>query len=297
MSRKVDPKVDCVFKAILGAEANTNLLIHFLNAVLRPPEAERITAVELLNPFKDKEYEEDKLSIVDVSARDKAGRVFQIEIQLHGIGSLVPRIVYNFCDLVASQLKDGENYRLLRPVIAIWILNGVLIQGSTSPHHTFCLYDAGHGVTLDPRYQIHTLELPRWEKAPVVEELDRWVWFLRHGDEVDPGGPLPEVLNTPEMRQAMGVLKQISEKEQDYRAYQARMNFLRQQSGWIEEAEEARKLLDEQRKVTEEAFKAAEEARQETAEAHRREAQAREENERLRKLLESVKLPPDESGL
>ncbi len=34
MRHPIDPKVDCVFKALLGAESNRDLLIHFLNAVL-----------------------------------------------------------------------------------------------------------------------------------------------------------------------------------------------------------------------------------------------------------------------
>jgi hypothetical protein len=34
MQHAIDPKIDCVFKALLGAEGNRRLLIHFLNAAL-----------------------------------------------------------------------------------------------------------------------------------------------------------------------------------------------------------------------------------------------------------------------
>ncbi len=34
MRHPIDPKIDCVFKALLGAEDNRVLLIHFLNALL-----------------------------------------------------------------------------------------------------------------------------------------------------------------------------------------------------------------------------------------------------------------------
>ena len=34
MRHPIDPKIDCVFKALLGAEDNRALLIHFLNALL-----------------------------------------------------------------------------------------------------------------------------------------------------------------------------------------------------------------------------------------------------------------------
>jgi hypothetical protein len=34
MKHPIDPKIDCVFKALLGSEDNRNLLVHFLNAIL-----------------------------------------------------------------------------------------------------------------------------------------------------------------------------------------------------------------------------------------------------------------------
>jgi hypothetical protein len=47
MKYRVDLKIDCIFKALLGSEVNRNPLIHFLNAVLAAP----ITGVDILNPY------------------------------------------------------------------------------------------------------------------------------------------------------------------------------------------------------------------------------------------------------
>jgi predicted transposase/invertase (TIGR01784 family) len=73
MRHRIDPKVDCVFKALLGAEGNRGLLIHFLNAVLGADLPQPITTVEIKNPYNDKEFIGDKLSIVDIKARDAFG--------------------------------------------------------------------------------------------------------------------------------------------------------------------------------------------------------------------------------
>ncbi len=62
MKHRIDPKVDCVFKALLGSEENRNLLIHFLNAILAGELSSPITTVELLNPYSDREFLDDKLS-------------------------------------------------------------------------------------------------------------------------------------------------------------------------------------------------------------------------------------------
>ena len=52
MKHNIDPKVDCVFKSILGNESNRNLLVHFLNAVLGSELVLPITGVEILNPLQ-----------------------------------------------------------------------------------------------------------------------------------------------------------------------------------------------------------------------------------------------------
>ena len=76
MRHRIDPKVDCVFKALLGAEGNRSLLIHFLNAVLGADLPRPITTVEIRNPYNDKEFLSDKLSIVDIKARNARGRLY-----------------------------------------------------------------------------------------------------------------------------------------------------------------------------------------------------------------------------
>jgi len=100
MKHRIDPKIDCVFKALLGSEENRNLLVHFLNAVLVEDLSAPITEAEILNPYNDKEFLDDKLSVVDVKAKDSDGRLYQIEIQLLTYRHLPERMVYTWCDNV-----------------------------------------------------------------------------------------------------------------------------------------------------------------------------------------------------
>ena len=71
MQHAIDPKIDCVFKALLGSDENRNLLIHFLNAFLAQELTEPLVWVDILNPHNVKEFLSDKLSIVDVKAKDR----------------------------------------------------------------------------------------------------------------------------------------------------------------------------------------------------------------------------------
>ena len=55
----IDPTVDYAFKRLFADPANKDLLIHLLNAVLDPSPP--IVDVEILNPFNEKDYADDKL--------------------------------------------------------------------------------------------------------------------------------------------------------------------------------------------------------------------------------------------
>jgi hypothetical protein len=59
MQHAIDPKIDCVFKALLGSDENRNLLIHFLNAFLSQELSEPLVSVDILNPYNDKEFLSD----------------------------------------------------------------------------------------------------------------------------------------------------------------------------------------------------------------------------------------------
>jgi hypothetical protein len=62
--------------------AGTMTKAHFLNAILGADLPSPVTQVDILNPYNEREFITDKLSIVDVKARDDHARLYQAEIQL-----------------------------------------------------------------------------------------------------------------------------------------------------------------------------------------------------------------------
>ena len=58
------------------------ILIAFLNAALRLPQESRIEDITILNPELNKEYKEDKKSILDVRVVTIEGMQINIEIEL-----------------------------------------------------------------------------------------------------------------------------------------------------------------------------------------------------------------------
>jgi predicted transposase/invertase (TIGR01784 family) len=113
MPLDIDPTVDYAFKRLFADPANEDLLLHLLNAVLgrSPP----IVDVVILNPFNEKEFAADKLSVLDIKARSADGAWYNIEIQSRAHWSLRPRLAYYAASLYVEQLTDGEVYTALTP--------------------------------------------------------------------------------------------------------------------------------------------------------------------------------------
>ena len=100
----IRPTVDFVFKLLFGDPKNVDLLIHLLNAVLEPESP--IAHVEILNPFNEKRFEEDKLSIVDIKAQDASGAWYVIEIQTTLPVGLGNRLVYYTSEIGRASCRE-----------------------------------------------------------------------------------------------------------------------------------------------------------------------------------------------
>ena len=292
MQHPIDPKIDCVFKALLGSEDNRRLLIHFLNAILATDLPSPVTEVAILNPYNERESRADKLSIVDVKARDDQERLYQVEIQLLAFPDLPARVLYTWADLYSQQLQSGQDYGELQPTYAIWVLAEDLLPADPAYAHRYRLRD-DQGRQLIDHGGIWLLELNKFAAERVETEAQRWLKFLKEGERLDEAN-LPDWMQTDEMRQAMSTLKAFSEKERAYHAYQARQNFLRQQRSIQHALEAALREKEAERQAKEAALREKDAARQaEEAERQAKEA-AQAEVERLSALLRG-KTPPVES--
>ena len=81
--RKVKPLNDFIFKKIFGEKGNEDILIAFINAVLKRTKKEQIVEVEIIdNKQLTKELILDKTGIIDVRAKTSKGENIDIEVQL-----------------------------------------------------------------------------------------------------------------------------------------------------------------------------------------------------------------------
>lgn len=204
MKHAIDPKIDCVFKSILGTIENRNLLIHFINAILGS-----------------------------------------------ALKSLPERMLYTWSDIYSQQIQRGEEYQELKPTYSIWLLDKPLIKDAHYARHYKMLDD--YGNKLLEHGGIWVLELSKFIIPKAGNTKECWLAFFKDGDKLDDKA-LPRWMQSNEMRQAMGTLKQFSEKEREYDRYQARQNYLRQQKSIERERTEAIEDRAEALKETAEAL-------------------------------------------
>jgi len=207
----IRPTVDFAFKMLFGSPENSDLLIHLLNAVLQLESP--IREAEILNPFNPKQSKSDKLSIVDVKARDTTGRQFIIEVQTTLPVGLKDRLVYYTCGSFFGQLREGQGYGDLCPTISICFLTQTLFPETSAGHLQFMLFDRPNEVLLTDKMQLHFVELPKYDirEAAIGQatKLDQWVFFLDQADEYE-AESLVRLLPESAFHKATGVLEMIS---------------------------------------------------------------------------------------
>ena len=121
MRDTINPRVDLAFKKIFGVEENKDLTMSLINAVVASED--QVSEITLLNPYNPKNFANDKLSILDIKAKAKDGKRFNIEIQVSDEADYDKRALYYWAKLYTEQLTSGEDYGLLSKAIGIHILN------------------------------------------------------------------------------------------------------------------------------------------------------------------------------
>ena len=219
----IDPKVDYAFKHLLGRESTRPILIDVIDKVLNPGPGRHIREIELLNPFNAKEALDDKLSILDIKARDEMGRQFNVEMQMLAFPHYEQRILYYWAKLHQQQLHEGEDYQNLKPTISISFLNHVLFPQAPDHHLRFRLLEENRHFSLADDIEFHILELPKFTKslAELGSGLDIWLYFLCHAEKIDIEA-LPAALEQPLVRRAFEELKMVTQTDLERERYESR---------------------------------------------------------------------------
>jgi len=242
---KITPRIDIAFKKIFGVEENKDLLISLINSIVS--EEDQVVDLTLLNPYNNKNFAKDKLSILDVKAKGVDGKLFNIEIQITDDADYDKRALYYWAKLYTEQLQAGSDYGQLSKAIGIHILNFISIPQAEKYHNVFHIHEKETGVRYFKDLELHTIELKKFSPnsqegleelvSKIRASIDIWAAFLTRHELLNKES-LPSPLNNPELKKALGVLEVMNFGEEERDAYEERLKWLRVEANTLKKYEE-----------------------------------------------------------
>ena len=224
MKTGIDPRVDFAFLWLFGSPEREPLLRSLVNAVLEGVLARPIVRLRLRNPLRLRRRVGGKLAILDVDAEDDAGRIYLLEMQMRVTEHFPVRALYYWAATFREQLSKGAGYQSLRPTIGIQFLAENLFPNPDRRVSVFQLRERADGSVLTDCMTLVFVELEKFRKSAgeLKNDLERWIYLLRHGAELDPQR-LPKGLATPTIREALEALETMGKSPADRRLYEARL--------------------------------------------------------------------------
>jgi predicted transposase/invertase (TIGR01784 family) len=206
----INPKTDFAFKKIFGSEQSHGILVSFLNGILYAGES-AIEDLEILNPYQAPRIRGVKETYLDVKAKLASGQTVVIEMQVLNIEGFEKRILYNAAKAYSIQLNQGDQYKLLNPVIALTITDFTMFDEFEAVISRFVLKEKDYLVDYPScDLELVFVELPKFQQT--LEQIntltEKWIYFLQHTRELD---VIPATMGAvPAIRQAFEVANQAN---------------------------------------------------------------------------------------
>lgn len=178
MQELLSPKVDFVFKRIFGDEKQPEILISFLNSVLKHEEP--IKSVVINNNDLDRKYIFDKLSRMDIRATTDKDEIINIEIQIKNEHNMDKRSIYHLARMYGSQLNVADHYQSLVRTVCINIINFNFFDNERY-HNVYRFLNLYDHTQLTDIAEIHFIELRKLNlpKGHMhASMLEKWVDFI-----------------------------------------------------------------------------------------------------------------------
>ena len=231
----LSPKVDFVFKKIFGNEKHPNILISFLNAVIKPTDL--IKSVQIKNTDIEKEHIEDKYSRLDIKAITNNGEHINIEIQVKNEYNMIKRSLYYWSKMYEGQLTKGQDYDTLSRTICINILDFKYLKNDNF-HNCYRLKEKNTNEELTDVMELHFIEIPKLRKLENSEDisdmLEAWITFIE-----SPTSELIDKLemSSDEIKEAKEELLRLSGNDKERERYEKRFESILEQNSLLANAE------------------------------------------------------------
>ncbi len=195
-SRYVNPYTDFGFKKLFGEEASKNLLIDFLNEVLKTKHI--ITDLSFRPTENLGVIEEDRKAIFDIYCKGSNGESFIVEMQKAKINFFKDRTVFYSTFPIREQAERGEWDYSLKPVYCVAILDFEFDKnkGEKDRYLSNVNLKDQYCETFFDKLTYIFIEMPRFKKTEqeLTSHFDKWLYFLKNLPNFE---DIPVILNEP----------------------------------------------------------------------------------------------------
>ncbi|PID63019.1 MAG: hypothetical protein CR974_02570 [Gammaproteobacteria bacterium] len=186
----INPFTDYGFKRLFGEEPNKELLIDFLNELLRDEQGE-IVELTYLNSEQLGRSKEDRKSLFDIYCTNEKGDKFIVELQKTKQKFFKDRTLYYSTFPIVQQANRGSNWNFeLRPVYTIAILDFAFDDEEDDVANKYRydvkLIEKETQQVFYDKYTFIYLSMPKFTKK--LEELEthfeKWLYAFKHLSEL-----------------------------------------------------------------------------------------------------------------
>jgi len=180
----ISPFTDFGFKKLFGSEPNKDLLIDFLNELLRA-ETGTLTDLTYLSAEQLGRSLDARKAIFDIYCENERGEKFIVELQKAKQNYFKDRSIYYSTFPIQQQALQGEWDFKLNAVYTIGILDFVFDEDKDNPavfQHEVQLFDKSTDKVFFDKLTYIYLEMPKFRKTEVelVTHFDKWLYVLKN---------------------------------------------------------------------------------------------------------------------
>lgn len=233
----INPFTDFGFKRLFGEEANKDILIDFLNELLREEQGE----IKDLTFKKNEQLGSqlvDRKAIFDIYCENERGEKFIVEMQKAKHDFFKDRSVFYSTFPIREQAERGEwNYEL-NAVYTIAILDFVFEEDKLDPEkmlYRVKLSDIETNKVFYDKLNFIYLEMPKFKKSldECETHFERWLYVLRNLEKFD---KYPESLQEKIFEKLFGEAEIAGLAPEELEAYDESLKVYRDMKGCIDTA-------------------------------------------------------------
>ncbi len=183
-AKYLNPFTDFGFKKLFGEEYNKDLLLDFLNQLLKAEQG-RIKKLTYLKNEHLGRSEEDRRAVFDLYCENERGERFIVEIQKSKQKFFKDRALYYSTFPISEQARSGDWNFELKAVYTVAILDFIFDEDTDEPEkmrYDVKLSDIATSKVFYDKLTFIYLEMPKFNKTvdELVDRFDKWLFVLKN---------------------------------------------------------------------------------------------------------------------